>query len=78
MQAYHVADSSGLIKLDAMENPYAFPAALKEQWLAELKQVELNRYPNPQASELKKNFQQAFSLSSKLEFIFISVTRSFC
>ncbi len=70
MQAYHVADSSGLIKLDAMENPYTFPAALKEQWLAELKQVELNRYPNPQASELKKNFQQAFSLSSKLELMF--------
>lgn len=70
MQAYHVADSSGLIKLDAMENPYTFPAALKEQWLAELKQVELNRYPNPQASELKKKFQQAFSLSSKLELMF--------
>lgn len=70
MQAYHVADSTGLIKLDAMENPYPFPAALKDQWLAELKQVELNRYPNPQASELKKTFQKAFSLSPKLELIF--------
>lgn len=70
MQAYHVADSSGLIKLDAMENPYTFPAVLKEQWLAELKQLELNRYPNPQASELKKVFQQAFSLSPKLELMF--------
>jgi len=70
MQAYHVADSSGLIKLDAMENPYTFPTALKEQWLAELTQVELNRYPNPQASELKEIFQQVFSLSSKLELMF--------
>lgn len=70
MRAYHVPDSTGLIKLDAMENPYAFPETLKDQWLAELKQVELNRYPNPQASKLKKTFQKAFSLSSKLELMF--------
>lgn len=70
MQAYQVPDSTGLIKLDAMENPYAFPEALKQQWLEELKSVELNRYPNPQASELKTTFQQAFSLSPKLELMF--------
>ena len=29
LKAYHVPDASGLIKLDAMENPYAWPAALK-------------------------------------------------
>ncbi|MEJ2115081.1 MAG: histidinol-phosphate transaminase [Gammaproteobacteria bacterium] len=70
MQAYHVVDSTGLIKLDAMENPYTFPASLQDQWLAEIKQVELNRYPSPQASALKKTFQRAFSLSSKLELMF--------
>lgn len=70
MQAYQVPDASGLIKLDAMENPYAFPEALKQQWLEELKSVELNRYPNPHAAELKKTFQQAFSLSPKLELMF--------
>jgi len=70
MQAYHVADSTGLIKLDAMENPYAFPESLQQGWLAELKKVELNRYPSPQASELKKTFQQAFSLSTELEMMF--------
>ena len=70
MQAYHVADSTGLIKLDAMENPYTFPASLQDQWLAEIKQVKLNRYPDPLASELKKTFQKAFSLSSKLELMF--------
>ncbi len=70
MQAYQVPDSSGLIKLDAMENPYTFPISLREKWLAELKQVELNRYPSPQASELKKTFQQVFTLSPKLEMMF--------
>ncbi len=70
MQAYHVPDTAGLIKLDAMENPYVFPQVLQDAWLSELKQVELNRYPNPQASELKKTFQKAFSLSPKLELMF--------
>ncbi len=70
MQAYHVADSSSLIKLDAMENPYAFPESLLDAWLTEIKQVALNRYPNPQASALKKTFQKAFSLSTKLELMF--------
>ena len=70
MQAYQVPDATGLIKLDAMENPYIFPQALQQQWLEELRSVELNRYPSPQASELKKVFQQAFSLSSKLELMF--------
>lgn len=70
MQAYHVPDTTGLIKLDAMENPYVFPEELKAEWLSELKQVELNRYPSPQASELKKTFQQAYSLSPKLELMF--------
>ncbi len=70
MQAYHVPDTSGLIKLDAMENPFAFPASLRDAWLKELKKVELNRYPNPQALELKKTFQRVFSLSPKLELMF--------
>lgn len=70
MQVYQVADSTGLIKLDAMENPYAFPPSLQDQWLAELKRVDLNRYPDPQASKLKKTFQKTFSLSPKLELMF--------
>ncbi|MFK7815537.1 MAG: histidinol-phosphate transaminase [Gammaproteobacteria bacterium] len=70
MQAYEVPDSTGLIKLDAMENPYAFPEALQDEWLAALKQVELNRYPSPQATALKKTFQQVFSLAPNLELMF--------
>ena len=29
LSAYHVQPASGFIKLDAMENPYAFPEALR-------------------------------------------------
>ena len=47
-----------------------FQEALREAWLSELKSVALNRYPNPQAFELKKTFQHVFSLSPKLELMF--------
>jgi histidinol-phosphate aminotransferase len=70
MQAYQVANSEGLIKLDAMENPYSFPASLQEQWLSTLKELELNRYPDPQASQLKQDFRTTYAVSSNLEMLF--------
>lgn len=53
MAAYHVPDASGLIKLDAMENPYELPAELKQQLAAHLAEVALNRYPVPTYSGLQ-------------------------
>ena len=41
-KAYHVPDSSGLIKLDAMENPYSWPEEIKAEWSKQLQQAELN------------------------------------
>ena len=29
--AYHVADATGMVKLDAMENPYSLPDALRDE-----------------------------------------------
>jgi histidinol-phosphate aminotransferase len=49
LKAYHVPDSAGLIKLDAMENPYTWPEMLKQEWLAVLRAVPINRYPDPSA-----------------------------
>lgn len=45
LSAYQVADAEGLIKLDAMENPYQWPEALREEWLDLLRKAEINRYP---------------------------------
>jgi histidinol-phosphate aminotransferase len=47
LRAYQVPDAAGLIKLDAMENPYAWPEGLKTEWLETLRGAELNRYPDP-------------------------------
>jgi histidinol-phosphate aminotransferase len=42
---YHVADASGYIKLDAMENPYHLPDPCARNWAARLADAVLNRYP---------------------------------
>ncbi|MGB5278582.1 MAG: histidinol-phosphate transaminase [Gammaproteobacteria bacterium] len=52
LSAYHVPDASGLVKLDAMENPYQLPTALQQQWLDGLSSVAINRYPDPAAARL--------------------------
>jgi len=57
LSAYHVPDSSGLIKLDAMENPYTWPESLRQEWLELLHRTDVNRYPDPQGSELKKRLR---------------------
>lgn len=54
LAAYHVPDASGLIKLDAMENPYGFPATLTAEWLQTLQDVAMNRYPDPSAKAVKQ------------------------
>lgn len=52
LSAYHVPPAAGLLKLDAMENPYPWPGELEDEWLAGLRGVELNRYPLPHPAEL--------------------------
>jgi len=53
LNAYQVPDAAGLIKLDAMENPYIWPEGLRGEWLETLQAVHLNRYPDPQGGELR-------------------------
>ncbi len=50
---YHVPDSSGYIKLDAMENPYRLPIHLRAELGRRLADAVLNRYPIPSYASLK-------------------------
>lgn len=59
LKAYHVPSAAGMVKLDAMENPYAWPPALVEEWLGELRQVTVNRYPDPHAGALAEALRAA-------------------
>lgn len=51
--SYHVPDSIGYVKLDAMENPYQLPDDLRAQLGARLADAALNRYPVPSYRTLK-------------------------
>jgi histidinol-phosphate aminotransferase len=53
LSAYHVQDATGYIKLDAMENPYAWPAEMVDEWLEVLRAAQPNRYPDPSANRLR-------------------------
>jgi histidinol-phosphate aminotransferase len=62
LKAYQVPDASGLIKLDAMENPYGWPEDLRREWLDLLPGVEVNRYPDPQGRELQAVLREAMGI----------------
>ena len=62
LSAYHVQDASGLIKLDAMENPYTWPEEMRREWLERLRRIDVNRYPDPQARALTEELRQAMDV----------------
>ena len=69
LKAYHVPDSTDLIKLDAMENPYALPEALKDVWLKVLRDVPINRYPDPSAQLLRATLKEALAVPKGMEVL---------
>lgn len=69
LKAYHVPDATGLVKLDAMENPYSWPEAVRREWLAVLQRVSLNRYPDPNAHALRRRLHVALSVPSGMELV---------
>ncbi|HKO87227.1 MAG TPA: histidinol-phosphate transaminase [Burkholderiales bacterium] len=66
LKAYHVAPAGGMVKLDAMENPYGLPQDLRQAVGALAAGLSLNRYPNPDAPELKACLRKAFDLPADM------------
>jgi histidinol-phosphate aminotransferase len=62
LSAYAVAKAEGMIKLDAMENPYALPAAVRTRLGEALARVPINRYPDGAAEAAKSALRRAFSI----------------
>lgn len=62
LTAYPVVDAEGLIKLDAMENPYALPDDLMVELQQRISEVALNRYPDPSSSDLIKVLSEAMNV----------------
>lgn len=69
LHAYHVPDSSGCIKLDAMENPYPLPAALQGEIAAAVAAAPINRYPDPAAASLKHRIREVTGLPRGMELL---------
>ncbi|MDG0996418.1 MAG: histidinol-phosphate transaminase [Gammaproteobacteria bacterium] len=69
LSAYQVADASGLMKLDAMENPYDWSPELRQAWLQHLAQAQLNRYPQPDPAALKEKLRSRFGPHSDAAII---------
>lgn len=53
MHAYTVQPSAGLLKMDAMENPFRLPAHLQAALGQRLGALALNRYPGDRIADLK-------------------------
>jgi histidinol-phosphate aminotransferase len=69
MGAYHVADSHGLVKLDAMENPYRLPPELRAQLAARLGEVALNRYPVPSSEALRAKLKTVMNVPAGMDVL---------
>jgi histidinol-phosphate aminotransferase len=53
MHAYAIQDAVGMVKLDAMENPYALPHVLQVELGQRLGALALNRYPDGRVNDLR-------------------------
>lgn len=64
MHAYVVQNAAGLLKLDAMENPFSLSPDLQKKLGERLGSVAVNRYPGEQVQELKKALCEYINIPS--------------
>lgn len=69
LSAYHVADAAGMVKLDAMENPYSLPEALRKELAQALSRVDLNRYPDPSGARLREALARKMGVPAGMELL---------
>jgi histidinol-phosphate aminotransferase len=69
LKAYHVSPAQGMVKLDAMENPYRLPESLAARMGEVLAGVAVNRYPDPVAAGLKARLREAMAIPKDLEIV---------
>ena len=69
LSAYHVQEAEGLIKLDAMENPYRWPDTLREEWLGLLRTADVNRYPHPQSPGVKEALRESMAIPDDADLV---------
>src|SRR5688500_13785649 len=69
LKPYHVPDSSGMVKLDAMENPYRLPEDVRGRIGTLVANAQINRYPDAAATQLKRRLREMLGLAPGLELV---------
>ena len=69
LSAYPVPDAAGLVKLDAMENPYLLPLALRHELGRLAQDAAINRYPDAAASTLKAAIRSSMQVPEGMEIL---------
>ena len=69
LKAYHVPEAAGMVKLDAMENPYRLPADAQAEIAALAAGAALNRYPDPDAARLKARLREALAIPPGMDLL---------
>jgi len=66
---YHVPSSSGMIKLDAMENPYSLPETLREEIAQLVTTISANRYPDANSISLKATLRETMGIPMGMDIM---------
>jgi len=69
LKAYPVPSSEGMVKLDAMENPYTLPDGLRRELAAVLARVDVNRYPAPSPQKLRDAIARRMNVPAGLQVL---------
>lgn len=69
LSAYQVPPASGMVKLDAMENPYALPQALRDEIARLVADAPINRYPDASAAVLKARLKEALAVPAGMDIM---------
>jgi histidinol-phosphate aminotransferase len=69
LSPYHVPSSSGMIKLDAMENPYSLPETLQEEIAQLVTTISANRYPDSNSVSLKSSLRETMEIPMGMDIM---------
>lgn len=69
MHGYAIQPSAGMVKLDAMENPFPLPEALRHELGKRLANVAINRYPGARIDDLRAALARYVNLPEGYDLI---------
>jgi histidinol-phosphate aminotransferase len=69
LKAYPVAKATGMIKLDAMENPYGLSGEARADIAAAVANARINRYPDGGGDEVKTALRRALKLPDHVALV---------